>query len=386
MNSGQEVVCNDREESKNQGRRFLLMPLLLVACVVMSWQLLFMLRSSIPRLPSWLVDDVAVVDYSNPKPCEFEYPQRDVMHLPPVNISGLNCPAWTRYYEWNLLSYLEAEGLLYSSIAKSGSSTIRVMLRAISNGSNPEKLSRRAYREKNGGQKLPSERKFFFTFVRDPIERFLSAYAEVWRRGKFWFSGMVYQNRMFKLPPIALKAEAMALFIDRLADEGFWDGHLEPQTVKITNQNLNSCLPFNFIGRLENFEQDILHVFDVAKVKRERWIKTWERGRTTPSEEKEKLRQIFNRQTQARVKTICRVYSLDFLNFGYPYPDACKEMNLTAQESKPIVFTKLNAKNDRDVRLALATAQRKWNERHNEPLKSVSLALARYLPHFFSRT
>jgi len=346
-----------------------------------------MFRSSIPSLSSWWPANLEG-DNSELRPCVDEppqrkitdlpavneLPQRKITDLPPVNVSNINCPPETRYYKKNLMSYLEAEGILYSAVTKSGSSTIRTILRNMANGPNPEETFKKRYRSRTGKVTLPANRKVLFTFVRDPIERFLSSYAEVWRRGKFWFSGMPYANRRFTLPPMALKAEAMALFIDRLKEEGFWDGHLELQTVKMTNMHLKSCLPFDFVGRLENFEQDFSHVLAMAEVKPVNWHKWLEQGgRKTPDDQKRKLRQIFWRQTQERINTICRVYTMDFVNFGYPYPGVCKGMNVTLQPElfKRMVLTSVDLKNDRDVRVALVNAQWEWNKAHHKSLANL---------------
>jgi len=367
-------IFEEREDSQFRGRRLLLSLLLLLSFLATSGQLIYMFRSSIPSLSSWWPANLEG-DNLELRPCADEPPQRNITNLPPVNVSSINCPPETRYYTHNLLSYVEEEGILYSGVTKSGSSTIRTILKKMANGISPEETFKRRYRKRTGKVILPANRKVLFTFVRDPIERFLSAYAEVWRRGKFWFSGMPYANSRFTLPPMALKPEAMALFIDRLNEEGFWDGHLEPQTVKMTNMHLNGCLPFDFVGRLERFEEDFSHVLAMAEVKPVNWQK-WSvnGGRKTPDDQKSKLRQIFWRQTQKRIKTICSVYSWDFVNFGYPYPDDCKGMNVTLQPEvfKQMVLTSLDKKNDRNVRVALIDAQWKWNKAHGISLANLS--------------
>jgi len=283
---------------------------------------------------------------------------RELSNLPIVNVTGLRCPSWTRNTTNTVLVWLRTEGIMYSQIEKSASSTIRKIFKKLGNGTHKTKEISNSLT--NG---LPPNINVLFTFVRDPVERFLSAYIEVWRRRDFfWLTGKKWIKLGLSLPDQAMKVEAMALFIDRLDEEGWWNPHLRPQTMEMANTYMPNCLPFDFVGRVENFERDMSQAFSMAGGNPDRWRAgvTKPKHRASYLNDKKVIASAFEHQTSERKRKVCRLYYLDFINLDYPLPTVCKNVSFTLDDVNRWSQKRLQAVETSVIQKAFVSAMSHW--------------------------
>jgi len=97
---------------------------------------------------------------------------------------------------------------------------------------------------------------FFFSFVRDPVDRFVSGYKQAW-------------HHRFKNQGIEIgKTSHMNWVLDKILKEHYHtDEHLETQAMSLGTRWLDRDgityrIPMDFIGRVENLENDFKRVMD----------------------------------------------------------------------------------------------------------------------------
>jgi len=97
---------------------------------------------------------------------------------------------------------------------------------------------------------------FFFSFVRDPVDRFVSGYKQAW-------------HHRFKHEGIEIgKTSHMNWVLDRILKEHYHtDEHLETQAMSLGTRWMDRDgntlrIPMDFIGRVENLEDDFKRVMD----------------------------------------------------------------------------------------------------------------------------
>lgn len=97
---------------------------------------------------------------------------------------------------------------------------------------------------------------FFFSFVRDPVDRFVSGYKQAWHH-RFKKQGIETGN-----------VSHMNKVLDRILKEHYHtDEHLETQAMSLGTRWMDRDgktyrIPLDFIGRVENLEEDFKRVMD----------------------------------------------------------------------------------------------------------------------------
>ena len=141
------------------------------------------------------------------------------------------------------------------------------------------------------------ERYFKFAFVRDPRERFVSAFYEVCRRKPWW----ARSRSWYRQSDERLRFEGFL----RDAEIEFCDAHVESQLYFLTNFN-GTRFPLDFLGHLESFESDWRYIERTLKLPRSEIPSLNKRsclGQLSPTPE--------------QLSQIERLYADDFAAFGY---------------------------------------------------------------------
>jgi len=172
----------------------------------------------------------------------------------------------------------------------------------------------------------PEDSFFTFSFVGDPLKVAFAAYLEVNRRAQrgLEFAGITCTNSEDATRRYIAFLDA-ALQGEQLGDQSF---HIYPQALKI-----NALLPrarghrrFDFLGRLEFFEEDMFKAQDAA---------SGTAGAKSSPFPGKAFRTSAHHTTSTdpchnanlndpRVaERFCRLYAVDYLCFGYPVPQMC---------------------------------------------------------------
>jgi hypothetical protein len=105
---------------------------------------------------------------------------------------------------------------------------------------------------------------FFFTFVRDPLQRFVSGYKEAWKQ-RFRSQGIMLGN-----------VSHVKDVLDVIVKEHYHsDQHLESMSMSVSMPWQDASgnryrVPMDFIGRIENLEQDITLLQNLLREKTNR--------------------------------------------------------------------------------------------------------------------
>lgn len=172
-----------------------------------------------------------------------------------------------------------------------------------------------------------------FTFVRNPFDRFASAYYDK-MVGKNWrlntdLKRTAMRNRILgeirgipnpeKDPKSCPTPEEMVKFtlkeMNRVTAVGL-DPHWVPQWATCPFCRIN----FDLVGKLETFDEDLDILFEVLQ-----FDKVITRKKQTNVNKKKKkgnkTREFFSQVPQNLVKDLYEAYKLDFELFGYPKPN-----------------------------------------------------------------
>ena len=107
---------------------------------------------------------------------------------------------------------------------------------------------------------------FFFSFVRDPVDRFVSGYKQAWHH-RFKNQGIETGN-----------ITHMNKVLDRILKEHYHtDEHLETQAMSLGTRWMDRDgktyrIPMDFIGRVENLEEDFNRVMDEIQKRNSRQL------------------------------------------------------------------------------------------------------------------
>ena len=149
---------------------------------------------------------------------------------------------------------------------------------------------------------------FIFSFVRNPLDRFYSAYQQACNHQEHEMS----QEHMFKV----LK--------DMTVNNFYWDPHLETMAYSLSSPVLVGgvyrIVPLQFIGKVENFENDFRELLTILRNRRLDWV--------FPEVDEQELSLISNYNAKATGMArdlgnaasdalIHQAYGQDFVCFGY---------------------------------------------------------------------
>ncbi|CAE7756352.1 Chst12, partial [Symbiodinium pilosum] len=102
---------------------------------------------------------------------------------------------------------------------------------------------------------VPTSKKKTFTFVRQPISRFISAYAEIEKRVRLGHHEYKVLNQSLSAYPAGSSGRAAEFFRQYLKDGIRQDGHLRSQMEFFTP--VGGCaVPYDFVGKVESMEED----------------------------------------------------------------------------------------------------------------------------------
>lgn len=152
---------------------------------------------------------------------------------------------------------------------------------------------------------LKDDRFFKFSFVRHPYDRVLSAYLDKIVHNRPPSSDL---KRILDLDPFADHEISFSTFVHSLKDTppSSMNSHWRPQYHWLTRGEF----PFDFIGRVENIEKDILHVCEKTGLER----KFFQKFSPHQTDSAQKRREHYTSELEAIIQ---QVYKEDFENFGY---------------------------------------------------------------------
>lgn len=216
----------------------------------------------------------------------------------------------------------QARNIFYRHIWKDAGEVILHNMRQLSDGpwieASPDRdwdKNRRCPQLMAGRRGASSdERPLLFTFVRNPIDKFVAGYKELAQRGR------IDNLRGY---PVGTTRHALA-FID-IAFKGACDnGHVLMQAANLMSIECESR--FDFIGKLETFERDWQNMsmkagcatpmaFNRDLFHHESESDSLGAGKT--------MTQLLNRRHHRHMKMLCWWLLPDFVLFDYELPDAC---------------------------------------------------------------
>lgn len=107
-----------------------------------------------------------------------------------------------------------------------------------------------AWCEKLGLDQVPREQRSSFTFVRDPLSRLISGYAEIertYKGGRYDFLKKAESGTMARAK----------IFMDRYFEDGaIYNGHVKPQSEYFAPFSSTCGLPIDFVGKTEHILED----------------------------------------------------------------------------------------------------------------------------------
>ena len=150
---------------------------------------------------------------------------------------------------------------------------------------------------------------FFFSFVRDPEERFFSGYKEA------------FNQRFSKIGIKPGNVSHMLKVIDLMQSQHYYtDHHLESQSMSLSSPWIDGDgvmhrIPMDFIGRVETLSDDFEEVLRSLENREGRRIKRIKLGFENPGGEIAEIsRSLDNEQMSSSIK---HAYLQDFICFGY---------------------------------------------------------------------
>ena len=153
-----------------------------------------------------------------------------------------------------------------------------------------------------------------FSLVRDPIERFVSAHAELIKRNKASPHGDW------------VPTDGISKLIASVRSHGFWDPHVRPQYTFLLHDD-GTPLPLEYIGTMDTFS-----VAEDLAFGRESATHAVANARTVPCDSLARAADSAARGfdgsleslSDGLVHLLCDLYSLDFEIFGFPLPRSCE--------------------------------------------------------------
>jgi len=154
-----------------------------------------------------------------------------------------------------------------------------------------------------------------FTFIRDPMEKFIAGYKEISARGEF---------KTFPAHgPKTGSKEHARLFLNNVWHGSCDNGHVVLQVQSMMGPACES--QFDFVGKLESFEEDWQRVGKAAGcTRRLGWPEEW----AHPSEKDDKgadaaMRAVLAENGGALARALCLWLMPDYIALDYPVPKVC---------------------------------------------------------------
>eukprot|EP01083_Nonionella_stella_P118304 353152_1 len=199
---------------------------------------------------------------------------------------------------------------------------------------------------------------FLFTFVRDPVDRFLSSFYEVHTRShaadRIWsalqvsqYSGMQRMRKLLELYQENIN-EYMMNSTTKIRAAKIWKGehHFHPQMLFLWSQRFD-FLPFNYIGEMTHFDEamhmimdEFSEYFHEHQDEYHRFVKHLRNRQETHSSEKFKKKKNYMNVTKRNyyitrdeltdkdIESICEVYWADYICMPFEIPKQCNIQRL----------------------------------------------------------
>jgi len=250
--------------------------------------------------------------------------------------------------------------LFYRHIWKAAGHSIFENLRADGNRAAPNAFKNIGSAEFCANFDPRNSRHFAFTFVRDPISRFLAGYSEIEKRVREQRPGFESLIKTLEQYPAGSVLRATAFFQQFLKDGINGDGHVKPQ-VEYLGQSQGCSVPMHFVGRVENITIDWPRMFHDAHCDHPGSFDTaiglhpndpkdrssmealiWPPQEYQPfvlastdevtsaatslqRREVASMQEVLTKTSALHLRTLCWIYLPDFVVFRYEPPQLCQE-------------------------------------------------------------
>eukprot|EP01083_Nonionella_stella_P040494 109887_1 len=320
-------------------------------------------RRTLQHKPIWIAnvtqDMQKIIDHRNQMPRKCTSHSSDVLHFDPVSHN------WAPYYyrcnylvnrsldkrQWCAEAFVTPD-IFYNHVFKAGGTTIQgglIHLTADKKLTNLNKLhseyvvpggeiaNNPEFSLKNMFEFL-NEDALRFTFLRDPIDKFLSAFYEAhYRISKDEFDVNTLPLRERENPDLStiqiLRIWIAFIMQQPLEFRNFINDHARPNTYFLQTGNWSLTMPLNFIGQLNHLSEDLPklllpYINDVElKANETLLMETYFRRRNKKLQnEYESLRKYEVNRSQLNsfdIMKICELYWLDYLCFPFELPKQC---------------------------------------------------------------
>ncbi|CAE7256760.1 unnamed protein product [Symbiodinium microadriaticum] len=158
------------------------------------------------------------------------------------------------------VSCFEEKAMYYRHIWKSAGHSVFENLEKVSTNFSQEGLSYAQFCERYNS--VDGKDHVGFTFVRHPIARFISGYAEIESRTRDGNPTYTDLATTLKEYPVGSPRRAAAFFREFLRTGVNRDGHVKPQ-LEFMIPNAGCSVPMGFIGKTESMEDDWIRMFGV---------------------------------------------------------------------------------------------------------------------------
>mmetsp|Transcript_25489 Transcript_25489/g.55154 ORF Transcript_25489/g.55154 Transcript_25489/m.55154 type:complete len:390 (+) Transcript_25489:223-1392(+) len=228
-------------------------------------------------------------------------------------------------------SISEKYKLAYVMVAKSGSSTSRVVMKNGFDGKEKGKCTK----ELESHAKPGKDNMFYFSFFRDPTSRFFSCYQEMFVK---WFKlrrrrqvpekyqrflepyhGMDirdYIELFFSGEGAALLTRTLEQFVDDYDAEDPFDHHLRLQIPRFLDLTTGRTYTMDAVLDTHNMDEQFQEIADMVNASRPEVLHAYERGETRLN--------TSGVSVKARHK-ICQLSAIDFCCLNYPLPPECRD-------------------------------------------------------------
>ncbi|KAK3589486.1 hypothetical protein CHS0354_030609 [Potamilus streckersoni] len=185
------------------------------------------------------------------------------------------------------------------------------------------------YSQQEADRRIQSYRKVIF--VREPLERLLSAYRNKFLQNSTYFHQRFGKKivRQFRILPSKQSIETGS---DVKFDE-FIKYIMDPETRNQYNEHWDKftslcdpcTIPYDFIGKYETFNNDIQSLLEMLGVAgRVEFPKRSDNYKTTKT--KDSLIEFYRQVPKHLLSQMWNVYYSDYLLFDYPYPEVLKAL------------------------------------------------------------